>query len=170
MRIINFGQIVDLEHGMEVAHQITVESENGRRTQIRTDEHTIQQLVDALSVDRGSAPPNKQPEIKMEFPREELEPEDVFGGDFDPGELVSEQESVMGVISETVVESAIPVVGLGQSSAAKPKPRPQFDSDGYILPVRARTVPKDDMGYPIVPHRSIPVNVSDDEEGDGTQI
>ena len=49
MRIVNFGQIIDLEEGRRIAHQITVELDTGVRQQIQTDERTVQQLLDVVT-------------------------------------------------------------------------------------------------------------------------
>lgn len=195
MRIVNFGQVVDLEHGTQIAHQFTVMLPSGQRVQVRTDEETVQQLVAALT-GNGVEPP--QPtrsktlgEILAEETQEpsQIEPDsfdagDVFGGDYDPGELAAnaasslveqdyEPEPVMGTMAEEpVMPQAAPTGGLGQPA---PKPRQQrqqrVDSDGFVLPTRSRTVPKDEMGYPIVsqraPQQTLPI---DDGEEDGQQI
>ena len=60
MRIINFGQMVDLEDGMRVAHQITVESPSGQRHQVLTDEQTVEQLVDIAIGGGRDQPPQRR--------------------------------------------------------------------------------------------------------------
>lgn len=161
MRIINFGQMVSLEHGTQIAHQITVEMPSGQRQQVLTDDSTVQQLVDLVS---GATP---QPRTLEEV----LEQEDIgeeFGGDLDPGEILDEvvhhdPEVVMGALAGEVPVDEAPRGGIG---------RPPVDNEGFYLPVQAKTVPRDELGYPIVPRRVAPVvNVPDDDgESDGYQI
>jgi hypothetical protein len=165
MRIINFGQVVDLEHGTRITHQLTVETEPGIRLQVITDEGTVQQLVDAL-VGVEESP------IQHEIPEAALEQSagDVFGGEYDPGELVSldtpsDQESVMGALTAEHVTFQRAPGGIGQ-----PAKRLPVDGDGFYLPVKAKTVPKDEMGYPVVPRVAVPTGIPDDGETDGTQI
>ncbi len=160
MRIVNFGQIIDLDGGRRIAHQITVELETGRRQQIQTDEGTVQQLLDAITDDDA-----------LPFPAR-VAPDDE---DQDSGEVLVDgdmevpgtadwvgSESVMGVMAdERVDELPARLGGLGHPPM-----------DGYVYPPKLKTVPKDEMGYPIVQSRSraAPDNAEDDEEDDGDQI
>jgi hypothetical protein len=183
MKIINFGQVVSLEHGTQLTFQLTVDLPSGRRIQVKTDEGTVDQLMDALLGNGGQHPHVERKTadqmlkndiaIDSELLAEESYSGSVddFGGDYDPGELINVERSpdaVMGALSEIpVVRDSSVRGGLGQ-----PKRRdPQIDSDGFLLPVRSRTVPKDEMGYPIVQRRATPSIIPDDDgEGDGTQI
>ena len=191
MRIINFGQMVDLEHGTKLEHQIMVEMPSGQRFQIVTDEGTVQQLADVL-VEDGDHKLAKQKTLEdilekgVDPDAEGLNEEPYsgtqsdFGGDYDPGELaridgIYTPDAVMGALVEEPVLEDKPVRGgLGQSRERKKPPlshKPLLDSDGFYLPPPSRTVPKDEMGYPIVPRRVQPPTVPDDDgEGDGTQI
>jgi len=179
MKIINFGQVVSLEHGTQLTFQITVDLPSGRRVQVKTDEGTVDQLMDALWGSGNQHPfPVEQQTLNQMLKKDialdsELLAEESyagavedFGGDYDPGELAS-PDAVMGSLSEEpIVRDSSLRGGLGQ-----PKRNPQIDSDGFLLPVRAKTVPKDEMGYPIVQRRAAPPNIPDDDgEGDGTQI
>ena len=175
MRIINFGQIVDLEHGMEVAHQITVESRTGERVQIRTDEDTVQQLIDAVS---GSTSPLPAPQQTLVEMQQEAAEAGYFGGDFDPDEEVFdesldeyEHEAVMGVVSEEPLSgAAVPRGGLGQpASTSSNLPG---ESNSPRLPAKVQTVSKDELGYPIVQKAPVPLAdlVDGDDDGDGVQI
>lgn len=195
MKIVNFGQVVDLEHGTQIAHQFTVEIAPGHRVQVQTDERTVQQLVEALT-GNGAPRPVVAPQrrtlgemLAQEAPSPEVEDEgeydasDVFGGDYDPGELAAvaagsiaqepeyEPEAVMGTMAEEPVAAPqAPQGGLGQKQQRPPR-RPQIDGDGFFMPVKARTVPKDEMGYPIVQKKAVVQNVpQDDGSEDGTQI
>lgn len=184
MKIVNFGQIVNLERGVTLAHQLTVELPSGRRQQVLTDEVTVQQLLDFVS-DVGNAPRSveqKTPDSMLErdialdaegLGEEAYDDGSTFGGDYDPGEVRGSEafprEVSMGVLAESPVRSdTAPRGGIGQPS---PTPRPPVDSEGFYLPPPARTVPKDELGYPIVQQRARPPTVPDDDgEGDGTQI
>lgn len=147
MKIINFGQIVDLEHGTQISHQMTVELPDGNRTQVRIHEDTVQQLVDAVT-GVEEEPQYRLPErdVAEVFPTESFEEQD-------PGE-VNFDEGVLGAMEEEDVEDVgEPVPGLGQG----PK-------------VRARVVAKDELGYPIVHSTGGTTSMVDEDEDDGTQI
>lgn len=159
MRIVNFGQIIDLEGGKRIAHQITVELDTGLRRQVQTDEGTVQQLLDIITEKDEQQSFSPQPP-------DDMEPDEgqIFGGgyaaeDYDAvesGEYVP--ESVMGVMADEPAAS-VPVTpgGLGH---------PPVDTDGYYLPPKAKTVPKDEMGYPVVQRQAAPDDVDDEEDGD----
>lgn len=145
MKIINFGQIVDLEHGTQISHQMTVEVPSGNRVQVRIYEDTVQQLVDAVTGSEETELQHTEPDQGLyELPDE-----------VDPGEVQFSGESVFGAVGEEAVENAnTPVPGLGNA----PKPR-------------ARSVAKDELGYPIVQNtRGVMDLLEEEEEGDGTQI
>lgn len=175
MRIVNFGQLVDLEHGTKLMHQITVELPSGHRIQVDTDEGTVQQLVDALMGNGSAVEPAHQKTLRELLVQDDGLEEDYdnagefFGGD-DPGELAAvEPDVVMGTLTEVhIMDEETVRGGLGQPNRNR---RPPVDSDGYYLSPPARTVPKDEMGYPIVPRKvHVPTIPNDDGEGDGTQI
>jgi hypothetical protein len=198
MRIVNFGQVVDLENGGGFAHQFTVLLPNGDRVGIVTNEETVGQLIQlATGVYDGQgslpvAPQQAHPGSNgtsgdqawstdypqhVEDPEEEDEPEGVeFGGDYDPGELSS--EAVMGVVSERPVQLPVAVQGglggLGQTQPPAPQqPHPSrlVDSDGFARPVPSRTVQADEAGYPVVQQR-VPAGprVMESDDDDGTQV
>lgn len=162
MRIVNFGQVMDVEN-RSMVYQFTVELSSGDRTDILTDEDTVQQLVNAMtgvSRDTQALPAVTE---EVESLEETGDYEHTFGGDL--GEMVYEDvlES-LEYAEESVPE---PRGALGQVT---PK-RPPVDSDGFYRPPTAKTVPKDDMGYPIVPQSSGDSNFPlDDGEDDGAQI
>jgi len=231
MRIVNFGQMIDVQ-SRQMAHQIVVETVDGRQHVITTDEATVQQLVEAmtnnLQAAQVQAMPTQVGDLGAEAARraglktlqdamarqvrqrradagydavltesegafwdqvhdaspEEQEYEvgaEIFGGEEDPGEVG--REPVMGVIAEDrIADAEEPIGGLGQ-----PKPRPKAaqlevtpppravvrtDADGFVMPVRSKTVPKDEMGYPIVKQqgRRAPQIPDDNGEEDGSQI
>lgn len=175
MRIINFGQMVNIEHGMKIAHQITVELPSGQRHQVLTDDDTVQQLVNLVSSNARQAYVPPQHRTLEEVLEQEVDIGEEFGGDLDPGEMVDggvpDPEVVMGALAGALPVSEAPRGGIGRPQQRSPN-RPPVDSNGFYLPVQAKTVPKDEMGYPIVPHRTVAnPNVPDDDgEGDGTQI
>lgn len=102
---------------------------------------------------------------------------EIFGGEEDPGEVAS--EPVMGVIAEDrIADTPDQVGGLGQpapraqlQTTSPPRPRILTDKDGFAVPVRSKTVPKDEMGYPIVKRQAQAPRIPDDNgEEDGAQI
>lgn len=209
MKIVSFGQVVDLEAGGQFAHQFTIELPNRARVAIQTDEATVQRLIEIATGMQQMRMPGSNGEppgtrwvtpsghsaqvderivsglvyIQGEQAGEEPEGE-IFGGDYDPGEEhVEEQalptEPVLGTISEERVATFTqPPGGLGQApqivrppmAAPRPKPQPRVDADGFLIPPRARTVPKDEMGYPVVASKRQPPSRFDDGGDDGTQI
>ena len=161
MRIVNFGQIIDLEGGRRIAHQITVELDTGLRRQIQTDEATVQQLLDTITeVDVAPFPP---PDV---MGRDEGQ---VFGGDYDGEDYAAENDDV-GEVGVYVPESVMGVVANEPITSVPPAPsglgHPPVDSDGYYLQPKAKTVPKDEMGYPIVQRLAVPDDVDEEEDGD----
>jgi len=196
--IVNFGQVFDLENDGNLSFQFTVMDGNGTRVPVSTNESTIRQLMSAAlqpeprPIQRGG---NNQPQHQMSIDEEAFRQEmariegelddgdsafepdegEVFGGDYDPdgiaaqaaASLTHEAEAVMGAIAEQPVRPPTPrpQAGLGQG------PRVRVDSDGFALPPTARTVPKDEMGYPIVPGNQAQPSIPDDDgEDDGTQM
>jgi hypothetical protein len=214
MRIVNFGQMIDVQ-SRRMAHQIVVETADGRQHIVPTDEGTVTQLIaimtNAPQQEARPAPAadpglvaglQRQVEMRRSDPEyaaalqdsedgfwEQMregaapneEPEfdegaEIFGGEEDPGEA---SEPVMGVIAEDrIADAPEPVGGLGQpppraqlQTTTPPRPRVLTDKDGFAMPVRAKTVPKDEMGYPIVQKRAQAPRIPDDNgEEDGAQI
>jgi hypothetical protein len=199
MRIVNFGQMIDVQT-RQMAHQIVVETVDGRQHVITTDEATVSQLIAVMTNNVQAAQvqsmPTRAEQVANEvaarlqadadygnYPEtEESEFEDgaeIFGGEDDPGEV---SEPVMGVIAEDrIAEMPEAVGGLGQPRPQNraqlevtqpPQPRRILtDKDGFALPVRAKTVPKDEMGYPIVRRAAAAPRIPDDNgEEDGAQI
>lgn len=150
MRIVNFGQLVAVsDDGPAIQHQFTLQLPSGELHSVLTDESTIAQLVDMVSVASEHLP---EPEPQIEH---------------DPGEVnVSmDPEAVMGVLATEPASEELSGSGLGQ-----PK-RPPVDSDGFYMAPKARTVPKDELGYPIVHTAGRAVSpLPPEDEGDGTQI
>lgn len=190
MRIVSFGQSVNVENLSEVMHHFTVVTDAGEIHTLPATEELVAALVQISASEGGSAAesvyPTQVPETggngQTEWSAEGIE----FGGDVDPGEVARESmrrevaeddlvEAAMGVIAE---EPASPpqksMAGIGQK-----KPQPIVSSDGKQLAPRPKTVPKDSMGYPIVQQKrkvqaqqkrkvQAQLPVGDDE--DGTQI
>lgn len=187
MRIVSIGQVVDLENGGQLTHQFTVEF-HGHRVAISTDEQTVQQLIEAATGERQLAkrdPFEGGSEVKHFEPgeeryRQEPPPVDpgmdeemaaIFGGDTDDTEPPKE-EVVMGVVAEEPVPARQESGGLGTGrpvNIPSPPPRPRVDKDGFVLPVTARTVDMDEMGYPVTAQNR-PTIPDDDGADDGTQI
>jgi len=179
MRIASFGQMVDVST-KQFTYQMVVITDDGHSHAITTTEETIQQLVEKLS--NGEATPRQPapvygPPPTREFVQTPMEEDEelasIFGGEPDPGEQAP--EPVMGVIAENRVADVEEPRGLGSRPpaprAAPPAPRvPRVDADGFALPIPSRTVPKDEMGYPIVAkNRGAPV-LPEDTGDDGNQI
>lgn len=193
MRIVNFGQVVDLDRGgVELSNQITVELADGRRASVVTDESTIQQFIQLAT---GVVPRPIQSTRVSEFPGGtevksfdgvDLEQElargskmsdddlaTIFGGngEGDPGELRAEPEPVMGQVAEEKLVEAPTLRGMGSGTPA-PVRRPMVDKDGFAIPTPSRTVEQDEMGYPVLEggQRVASPPPGDDGADDGTQI
>ena len=159
MRIVNFGQVVDVDRGLQLTHQMTVELQSGDRVQILTDERTVQQLVDvATGVSEEQA--RGASFVGSDYPQDVSD----FGeaGLEDPSDLFDDPP--IGTMEEPLVQREPSGGGLGS-------PKPPVDEDGFYLPPKARTVPKDELGYPIVPRKKVSDDGDlDDGEDDGAQI
>lgn len=188
--IVNFGQVIDLERNGQFAYQFTVMDSAGKRVPIATNEETIRQLMQTcLQPGAATSGGNSHPQAqaarerfaeaasRVEDHLEDYEQDvgEVFGGDYYPEDVAASaaaaladepvQEPVMGVVASQPVQPQQRAGGLGQG------PRVRVDSDGFALPPTARTVPADEMGYPIVPGRPQQSNIPDDDgEDDGTQM
>jgi len=178
MRIVSFGQVVDLERGGRFTHQFTIELD-GQKIPITTDEHTLEQL---LQLAAGLAQPRfphgaetkhfepNQEQFRQEPPPPSEQDEElaaIFGG-----EETEQPEGVMGVVAEEPAPQPQSPGGLGTGrpvNIPSPPPRPRVDKDGFVLPVTARTVEMDEMGYPVVAQNQ-PTIPDDDGADDGTQI
>jgi len=163
MRIVRFGQMLDLRNGGEFVSSFEVEVEGGRTAVVTTTEETLQQLI-RLAAGLGQTLEEALQHVsEPEYGDEEI-PEAVFGGD-DPGEMLGGEESPMGRISDEEVMKERVVVGVIE--AAKPVRRPHVDADGFFKPPSARTVETDEMGYPIVPQtRTTPPAIGEEDDGD----
>lgn len=204
MRIVSFGQMVNIERGGSFTHQFTLEAEDGSQHNVETDEGTIGRLIEIYTgVSRGAPKPAQQPvqaapsngesqyrqwktQMESSSPSDSDSSEyedgaDLFGGDYDPGEVANEAVSrivddtmsaVMGAVAELPVQSPPASRGLGSSPAVPIRAKqPRVDKDGFVLPVQSRTVPKDELGYPIVSNnRRSPSIPDDDGSEDGTQM
>lgn len=201
MRIVSFGQVVDVDKGGAFSHQFTIEAAGGERFTVETDELTIQRLIEIYTgAARGNGQPKDPGEARYQQWRAQMESQSVhdqipvgigelpdeepegveFGGDYDPGEVANSAasqiiedttESVMGAIAEVPAETPPASRGLGQSPPVPIRRQPPVDKDGFVMPVKARTVPKDEMGYPIVSKsRRAPSIPDDDGSEDGTQM
>jgi hypothetical protein len=149
MRIVSFGQQVMLDDQMTVINQITVELPDGRQVSVPASEETVQSLMKlhaGVPVETEVYVP--QPANYVNLDQETFQEEDEEG--VDPGEIGA--EAVMGRLSE-VPAATSPVGAIGQVRQA---PRPSVDADGFMIAPKARTVPKDELGYPIVQKRSAP--------------
>jgi len=191
MQIVNFGEMVDVAQ-RRITHQLLIRTADGQQHSVTTDERTVQQLLQILTGGGGEErpvgtevmadspyplPPSTGELSGVELRRNDPEEDDlaeIFGGDVDPGEQAP--EPVMGVIAEDrVADVPDEPRGLGARRAPPeerpPAPRPvRVDADGFALPIPSRTVPKDEMGYPIVTkNKNVPV-LPDDGGDDGTQI
>jgi hypothetical protein len=194
---------MNLEGGLGFIHQMTVELPTGERRVINTDEGTVQQLiavmagVDVPYEEEGlvKASPMPARSMGMLTPREEpvydpdlapapdpeaWESEEgaaVFGGDADLGEMGS-----LADMPPALPQAQAPQVG-GIGHAPQPVVQQQLQvvnpprvlPNGKIVPPTAKTVPKDEMGYPIVPKRpavagGIGQSAALSEDEDGTQI
>jgi len=171
MRIVSFGQVVDLEHGVQLTNQLTLELSDGRRAVVTTNDETVQQLIGLAS---GTTRKNQfleptprapEPEEDVQVPMEEAELAGIFGGEDDPGEMRAEPPEAPR-IAESPTPPSTPMGGLGTGPAVPVRPR--VDKDGFLLPVHARTVEKDEMGYPVVRKRV--ADAPPEEEDDGSQI
>jgi hypothetical protein len=177
MKIMGFGQMVNVS-AQKMVHQLVVMSADGQQHVVDTDEATVKQLAAVMAnmpPQSYQGPQQSEPVLAPEYqePESGLEAE-VFGDEVDPGEASS--EPVMGVIAEDrIADVPDEPTGLGQPRPAPrkevPKPRRVVtDKDGFVLPVPSKTVPKDEMGYPLVAKKSAPKIPEDGGEEDGAQI
>jgi len=168
MKIINFGQVVDLENGtVDLGYQLTVLMPSGQRISVSTNEETVRQLTEIVI---GATIPAEEMELVEEQPAAA-----IFGPGPDNG------ENVMGQIAEEEYEEQVMrgmVGGLGSpptaQKPAKPRARqPLIDEDGFMRPPPAKTVQQDEMGYPVVSaSRNMPTqeDLIEDEEDPGESV
>lgn len=157
MRIVNFGQVMNVEDGFKMSYQFTIELPTGERADVLTNEETVQQLVDVMTGRGTLSQPALEPQGSATRPDAD-EYDYTFGGDV--GELSIEKAPVAFDTEPPYFEEAVP----------EPK-----SSLGQVKKVpgqtKARTVPKDEMGYPMVQQAvkdsGYPL---DDGEDDGAQI
>jgi len=177
MRIVSFGQVVELNGGRpEIANQMTVELVNGYRITVPTDERTVQRLIEIASgvmstqeVERQRPPARKLSDYQTPEEREEEDAE-YFGGvpASDPGEMGQAAEPLMGRVAEEEVSlDTASGGGIGNGPPVHLSVRQRVDKDGFALPIPSRTVEMDEAGYPVVPGR----RAAPREDGDdGTQL
>jgi len=132
MLIVGFGQFVDLTDGGGLANTFSVLLDSGEVVSIKTDEGTVQQLIQLT----GSSPPS--------IPAEE---EDGVGGFIDEG--VDPEWGDLDGVEDVPSPTPTPLPQPQPVLAVAPAPRPVVDSDGFLVQPRARVVPKDSMGYPV---------------------
>lgn len=156
MKIVDAGQYVSLEgpDAGQVRCRITVRMDDGRQVSIPTSEDTVNKIIELMAgvtpqdaVSTEPPPPVMGPSIV----RQNVEAE-YFGG-----------SGSLGSIAEESTRAASPAPVLGQ---------PLFDAHGKPIVPRARTVAKDEYGYPIVQRNpdEPPPNEVFDEEDPGEQI
>jgi len=173
VRIVRVGQMMNLRGRHQLVSSFEVELYDGRVEVVTTTEETLQQLIRLASGLSATEDELKEESVEPEEPTEL--PDSVFGGDVDPGEIVG---SLMGEVADDEVdlETALRDHAAGvmevvaERAPVRPpaRPRGHVDADGFFRPPPARTVEKDEMGYPIVAgSRATPVTV---EEDDGDQI
>jgi hypothetical protein len=176
MKIVNFGQVVDLEGGtVGLGYQFTVLLPNGERISVATDEGTVRQLTEIVT--GGVIQPGEM-ELEEESPISGSDMREGLMSVFGPGP--GNGEGVMGVIAEEEYEDrpiTKEVGGLGSAPSvpvrAPQKRQPLVDEDGFMRPPPAKTVPKDEMGYPIVSAgQGVPVqeDLIDEEKDPGESV
>lgn len=195
MRIVNFGQVVDLENGQGMINQFTVLLDDGERVSIVTDADTLHQLVELATLvgvpqpeqtGHGyTVPPQEPIADNMEGFEEPPERYGLYGDEEDPGEsydagdgLSREAEPVMGTVAEEyhtappeAVKSVQGLGDVGHKLGKKKKRGPIIDEDGFMVTPPAKTVSADEKGYPIVPGSGAPQEDQEEEQDeDGTQI
>lgn len=193
MRIVNFGQVVDLEHGGGFAHQFTVMLDSGERLSIITDEDTVQQLIEIVAAVPQEMPePDPRNELarhlrsvheqygdqelrvvpSVQVAAEESAPDPGELADYEPPDEEPASQPVMGVVSEAPVRN-VPT-GIQPGGLGQPKPpvrrQPMIDQDGFMVAPTAKTVPTDEMGYPITSMSRMEPDPEDDEEDVGEQV
>ena len=163
MKIVRFGQMMDLNRG-DFVNSFEVELDDGRVESISTNEETLQQLIQLMVGGQKAVGAERNREHFAKYLDSE-EPADIFGGDVSEasGEVVVDDVPLMGTIAEEYATPEPP-----PEPKPRPAPRPNVDADGFLVPVRPRTVDKDEMGYPVVNRLAPPSR--DDGEDDGQQI
>lgn len=184
MRIISFGQSIMADRLTEVQHHITVQFDNGMQSVVPVMEETVRVLIElknSFGSEEGIRHDDRVSPAQMGGPEAELDgPAGIeFEAPIDEGEYAPISEPIMGVMAETPIGiSSSRTGGLGQPRS-RPRPivsrDPLIGSDGFQITPRARTVPKNEMGYPIIPKKKVTtpklvVKRENDEEGDGVQI
>jgi hypothetical protein len=173
MKIVSFGQQVLLDAEMTVINQITVELQDGRQVSVPAAEETVQALMKlhaGIPLDKEVIPPavpdnvTIDPSVFENYSSDEMYDEE--DEEIDPGEI---GDAVMGVLAEEPMSqpAGIPkAIGQPQTRA-----QPRVDADGFMLAPKARTVPKDEMGYPIVQRKQqVPKQRQLIADEDGEQI
>lgn len=159
MKIVDAGQYVSLEgpDSGQVRCRITVRTDDGRQVSIPTSEDTVNKIIELMAGVTPQDAVDSEPLPSVMGPsmvRQNVEA-DYFGGNGDAASL--------GSIAEESPREVAPAPGLGQ---------PLLDARGRPIAPRARTVAKDEYGYPIVQRNpdEPPPNEVFDEEDPGEQI
>ena len=141
MKIVGFGQLYVIETGQMVG-QIVVEHGQTQISLTISDED-LQQLTQLLSESSGPATSGFSQEVQPEFPPPRYEvSEPQFMGTFPRQDISVGPEIGEMVDRESPQFAEVPT---------NPRPvRPIVDSEGWARPPMARTIQKDEMGYPIV--------------------
>ena len=153
MKIVDAGQYVSLE-GLDAGQmrcRITVRTDDGRQVSIPTSEDTVNKIIELMA--------GVVPQQSVETPQAvqpvftNLEQVSYFG----------DSDARLGAVSEEPSQEEHPAPGLGQA---------RLNAPSIPTPVRARTVAKDEAGYPIVQRSADdqPQNEIFDEEDPGEQI
>jgi hypothetical protein len=168
MKIVNFGQVVVMDGDRPaLTYQMLIEI-NGKHVPIRTDEETVQSLMNMVQEDGDRTAGDYEPP-ERDFRTDDLPagPEDFGGTEYmdDPGEMVSVHDAhsayAMGGMEDAIPADPPPVAspGLGANPASV-----NVDPDGFHLRPQAKTVPADSAGYPIV-QRTPGAQPVDDDDG-----
>ena len=165
--------------------------DSGERLSIITDEDTVQQLIEISMMMAAQERPSHLRAVPEPPPRKTLR--EMVGDDGaypggDPGELAAfepldeedvahigvRQDSapVMGKVFDVPVKN-VPT-GIQPGGLGQPKPpvkrHPMIDQDGFMVAPTAKTVPTDEMGYPITQMSRQEPDPEVEEEDVGEQV
>jgi hypothetical protein len=166
VKIISFGQVVNLEQGSNFTHQFTVRLDNEEQVDIVTDEDTIAQLVTLIDrsphiIQGGSTIGTTRRDSKVDNDMGRSGWENAVDNDMgrsgwentyathnDGISGVATQAPILGVMDqESITTFTVPSPGIG---SGKPVRVPRIDKDGFALPIQSRTVEMNSAGYPVI--------------------
>ena len=153
MKIISFGQVVNLEQGSNFTHQFTVRLDNEEQVDIVTDEDTIAQLVTLIDrsphiIQGGSTIGTTRRDSKVDNDMGRSGWENTYATHNDGISGVATQAPILGVMDqESITTFTVPSPGIG---SGKPVRVPRIDKDGFALPIQSRTVEMNSAGYPVI--------------------